>query len=585
MCDQYSLLKSVSRNLASTYRETGPRLISEHVDTSVGGSTNPISDAGNKIIKIYHNLTSARYYEFAVEEDGTTITNTGALVSKSGAKTGRCPKDKRIVFDTNSDTCQKIWWNDNNTSPNYKMDPKSFLINRETAINYLNHQNKLFVVDAFAGWDKEHRIKVRLIAERAYHAFFLSNMLVKPTEEELVNFGEPDFVIFNAGKFPSNRYSSDMTSSTSIAFSMERREIVILGTQYAGEMKKGIFSVMYYLMAQKNILTLHSSANISLDGSNVSLFFGLSGTGKTTLSADPNRMLVGDDEHCWTDNGLFNIEGGCYAKCINLSQESEPDIFNAIRFGSLLENVAVDPDSRHVNYNDTSITVNTRASYPIHHISNAVIPCLSGHPNNIIFLTFDAFGVIPLVSKLNMNQAMYHFISGYTAKIAGTEDGVNQPEATFSACFGEPFLMCHPFTYAKMLSEKINQHQTNVWLINTGWVLGKYGDEGTRRCPLSLTRQIVSDIQSNKMAMCWENKDNISVLPVFQFEYLAKYYETEHHKYLDPMEGWTNKDNYILELNKLSDLFQVNFQKYVGYQQKDFSKEDIEQIQLGGPLK
>jgi phosphoenolpyruvate carboxykinase (ATP) len=259
----------------------------------------------------------------------------------------------------------------------------------------------------------------------------MNNMLIRPTKKELEEFGEPDFTIFNAGGFPANRYTTGMTSTTSVSVNFQRNEMVILGTQYAGEMKKGIFTVMHYLMPKRGVLSLHSSANESHDGK-VSLFFGLSGTGKTTLSADPNRKLIGDDEHCWSDNGIFNIEGGCYAKAINLSREQEPEIFNAIRFGSVLENVVVDPDTREVDYKDDSLTENTRCAYPIDFISNAKIPCVGTHPNNIILLTCDAFGVLPPVSKLTPDQAMYHFISGYTAKIAGTEEGITEPVATFS---------------------------------------------------------------------------------------------------------------------------------------------------------
>lgn len=585
MSEHVTRLKSISRCLASTCRSTGPKLISEHVSEPVGGPEKPESDFANKVITIYHNLTPARYYEFAIREPGTKITNTGALMSFSGAKTGRCPKDKRVVYDANSPTADKIWWNNNNNSPNYKMDSNAFLVNRETAINYLGNCDKLFVVDAYAGWDKNHRIKVRLISERAYHAFFLHNMLVRPTKEELNDF-EPDFVIFNAGKCPSNRYSNYMTSSTSVNISMERQEVVILGTQYAGEMKKGVFSIMYYLMAQKNILTLHSSANMDTKTNATTLFFGLSGTGKTTLSADPSRSLIGDDEHCWTENGVFNIEGGCYAKCIDLTKEKEPDIFNAIRFGTLLENVIMDLDTREVDYSDVSITMNTRASYPIEYIDGAVIPCLGSHPNNIIFLTFDAFGVLPLVSKLNTKQAMYHFISGYTSKIAGTEDGITEPVATFSACYGQPFLLCHPFVYADMLRKKTKEHNVDVWLINTGWIMGKYGNQNAMRCPLKLSRRIVTDIQSGKMNEMW-NEDITSKLPIFDLEYLSGGYESEYDGYLNPLEGWNDKDKYNGELNKLAKLFNENFTKYMDFEAKTendgITSEDIIDIQHGGP--
>lgn len=579
-------LESISRCLASTYRHSGPQLISEYVSKPVGGSGNSDSDIGRKVIMVYHNLTPARYYEFSIQEPGTLITHTGALVSYSGAKTGRCPQDKRIVYDENSPINKQIWWHDNNNSPNYKMDPASFIINRETALNYLNTRDKLFIVDAYAGWSKKHRIKIRLICERSYHALFIHNMLVRPTAEELLDF-EPDFILYNAGNFPSNRYSTYMTSSTSIDISLERKEIIILGTQYAGEMKKAIFSIMYYLMTQQNILTLHSSVNVEHKTNNATIFFGLSGTGKTTLSADPERQLVGDDEHCWTDDGLFNIEGGCYAKCINLDKDKEPEIYSAIRFGAILENVKVDPSTRTVDYNDISYTENTRASYPIEYINNAIIPCISGHPNNIIFLTFDAFGVLPLVSKLNLEQALYHFISGYTAKIAGTEDGVKEPQATYSSCYGQPFLLCHPLEYSYMLSDKIKKHNVNVWLINTGWIMGKYGVDGSMRCPLKLTRQIVTDIQTGKLSDIWNNsKDKcVKQLPIFNLEYLAKNGQDEYDSYLDPLKGWPDKNIYMKCLNQLAKLFINNFKMYIdGGEDKEEQNNDMIRIQdIGGP--
>jgi len=309
-------------------------------------------------------------------------------------------------------------------------------------VDYLNTRQQLFVIDGFAGWDENHRIKVRVVCERAYHALFMHNMLIRPTAEELENYGDPDFVIFNAGRFPANTHTAGMTSKTSVNLSFERKEFVILGTEYAGEMKKGVFTIMNYLMPKKDVLSMHCSANEGKDG-DVSIFFGLSGTGKTTLSADPHRALIGDDEHCWTDEGVFNIEGGCYAKVIDLSAEAEPEIYNAIRFGSILENVVFKNENREVDYTDTSLTQNTRCSYPIEYIPNAKIPCVGGLPSNVVFLTCDAFSVLPPVSKLTPGQAMYHFISGYTAKVAGTEMGVTEPEATFSACFGAPFLVWH----------------------------------------------------------------------------------------------------------------------------------------------
>ncbi|KAK9752049.1 Protein kinase C-like 1 [Basidiobolus ranarum] len=416
------------------------------------------------------------------------MSSTGALITRSGQKTGRSPKDKRIVQEKSTDG--EIWWG----PVNIPMEEKVFRVNHERAVDYLNTRERLYVFDGFAGWDPKYRIKVRVVCARAYHALFMRNMLIRPSEEELENFGEPDFTIFNAGQFPANRYTSGMTSATSVAISFERRQLVILGTQYAGEMKKGIFTVMHYLMPKTGVLSLHSSANEGPDG-DVSLFFGLSGTGKTTLSADPRRSLIGDDEHCWSDDGIFNIEGGCYAKCIDLSADKEPEIFGAIRFGSVLENVVLDDETRVVDYTDSSITENTRCAYPIEYIPNAKIPCVGGHPKNILLLTCDAFGVLPPVAKLTPEQAMYHFISGYTAKIAGTEEGVTEPQATFSSCFGQPFLAWHPVKYASMLAEKMKEHNTNVWLINTGWNGGAYGVG--ERISIKYSRAIINAIHSD----------------------------------------------------------------------------------------
>jgi phosphoenolpyruvate carboxykinase (ATP) len=295
----------------------------------------------------------------------------------------------------------------------------------------------------------------------------MHNMLMRPSLEELESFGEPDYVIFNAGAAPANPEVEGVSSDTCVALSFARKEFVILGTQYAGEMKKGIFTVMHYLMPKRGVLSMHCSCNVG-DDQDVALFFGLSGTGKTTLSADASRHLVGDDEHCWTESGVFNIEGGCYAKTIDLSAEKEPEIFQAIRYGAVLENVVYDEQTRQIDWHDTSITQNTRTSYPIEYIPNAKIPCVAGHPKNIIFLTCDAFGVLPPVSKLTPEQAMYHFISGYTAKVAGTEVGVTEPKATFSACFGAAFLVLHPTKYAELLAEKMREHGTSAWLVNTG---------------------------------------------------------------------------------------------------------------------
>jgi len=489
------------------------------------------------------------YEEALLHEEGTVISSAGALVSYSGKKTGRSPKDKRIVDEP--DSSGNIWWGPVNT----KMSERVFMVNHERAVDYLNTHKRLYVFDGFAGWDKKYRIKIRVVASRAYHILFMRNMLIRPTNEELENFGTPDFTIFNAGEFPANRYTTGMTSSTSVAINFKRREMVILGTEYAGEMKKGIFTVMHYLMPAKfGVLSLHSSANEGEDG-DVTVFFGLSGTGKTTLSADPARHLIGDDEHCWSDDGIFNIEGGCYAKCIDLSGEKEPAIFNAIRFGSVLENVALDPESRFVDYSDDSLTENTRCAYPIDFIPNAKIPCVGTHPSNIILLTCDAFGVLPPVSKLTSGQAMYHFISGYTTKVPGTEDGIVEPTATFSACFGAPFLVLHPQKYATMLAEKMAKHKANAWLINTGWVGGKAGV--AKRCPLKYTRAILDSIHSGELANA-----EYEPFEVFNID-IPKKVSGVPDEFLNPRKAWQgSQEEFSKSLNKVARMFQENFKTY-----------------------
>ncbi|KNE60605.1 phosphoenolpyruvate carboxykinase [ATP] [Allomyces macrogynus ATCC 38327] len=381
----------------------------------------------------------------------------------------------------------------------------------------------------------------------------MPNMLSRRPIEELATLA-PGLHHLNAGQFPANRYTTSMTSSTSVSINFKRREMVILGTQYAGEMKKGVFTIMHYLMPKAGILSLHSSANEGPDG-DVSLFFGLSGTGKTTLSADPHRFLIGDDEHCWSDNGIFNIEGGCYAKCIDLSADKEPEIFNAIRFGSVLENVVFHPQSRLVDYTDKSLTENTRCAYPIEYIPNAKVPCVGGHPKNIILLTCDAFGVLPPVAKLTQHQSMYHFISGYTAKIAGTEDGVTEPQATFSACFGQPFLVWHPTKYANMLAEKMAEHEANAWLINTGWNGGKYGVG--KRIALKYSRAIIDAIHSGELA-----QQEYEEYPVFGL-HIPKACPGVPENVLNPKTAWLgDADEFEATVAKLANLFIENFKLY-----------------------
>src|SRR6187431_1430125 len=459
-------------------------------------STSPasfsLSQHGLTVTEVHHNLSPSALYEHAIRfEKDASIAENGALVAYSGAKTGRSPKDKRVV--EHPDSKGDIWWG----PVNIACDAHTFEINRQRALDYLNTRDRLYVFDGFAGWDPKYRIKVRVICSRPYHALFMHTMLIRPTREELAAFGGPDFVICNAGAFPSNRLTAGVESKTSVCLSLEDRELIILGTEYAGEMKKGVFTVANYFAPRRGLLSMHCSATAERGSNRSSLLFGLSGTGKTTLSADPKRDLIGDDEHVWSDDGIFNIEGGCYAKAINLSPENEPDIFQALRFGAVLENVVLE-DDHEVNFADTSITENTRGAYPIHFIKNARIPCMAGHPTDVIFLTCDAFGVLPPVSSLSPAQAMYHFISGYTAKVAGTEVGVKEPSATFSPCFGGPFLVWHPSKYAELLAAKMKQHNARVWLINTGWSGGGYGVG--KRIKLSHTRAILDAIHEGALA-------------------------------------------------------------------------------------
>merc|ERR1719390_607339 len=501
--------------------------------------------------KIYHNAAPAKLYESSLRTEKSFITNTGALAVTSGAKTGRCPGDKRIVDEpvgwwafTN-----EVWWG----KVNIKLSDEAFLTNRERAIDYLNTQDELYVVDAFAGWDLNHRIRVRVITCRAYHALFMQNMLVMPTKEELVDF-KPDFIIYNAGKFPACRYTKGMTSSSSVAIHFRRGEMVILGTEYAGEMKKGILTLMMYAMPKKNQLPLHSSANVG-PGGDVTMFFGLSGTGKTTLSADPRRRLIGDDEHVWSDTGVFNVEGGCYAKAIDLEAEKEPEIYNAIRFGAVVDNVVFDEATREVDYHDTSITENTRAAYPLHYIPNAMLPAkVDTHPSNIILLTCDAFGVLPPISKLTPEQVQYYFIQGYTAKVAGTEIGVTEPTATFSACFGAPFLVWHPAVYAEMLAEKMDQHKCDAWLLNTGWTGGGVGVGS--RMSLNFTRKMVDAIFSGEL-----KESEYDTIPVFDLN-IPRSLRGVPDSILSPQRAWGNPSAYDEQLVKLAHLFKSNMQEY-----------------------
>jgi phosphoenolpyruvate carboxykinase (ATP) len=504
---------------------------------------------GITVQEVYRNASPAFLYEAALRfEKGSAISSTGALIAFSGKKTGRSPTDKRIVDEP--EIRDDVWWG----NVNIKLDPHSFVINRERAKDYLNTRERLYVVDGYGGWDEKYRVKVRVICCRAYHALFMHNMLIRPTPTQLAAFGEPDYVIYNAGAFPANRHTAGMTSATSVDLSFANKEFVILGTEYAGEMKKGVFTIMNYLMPKQGVLSMHCSATQARDGNDSSILFGLSGTGKTTLSADPKRLLIGDDEHAWTDAGVFNIEGGCYAKVIDLSREQEPDIWNALQFGAVLENVVFEQESRIVDYKDVSITENTRGCYPLDSIPNAKLPAVAGHPKNVLFLTCDAFGVLPPVSRLTPAQAMYHFISGYTAKVAGTEVGVKDPSPTFSPCFGGPFMVWHPTKYAELLADKLRKHSAQTWLVNTGWTGGGYGVGA--RMKLKYTRAIVDAIHSGALDSVKTVED-----PVFGVQVPVTCPEVPT-EVLVPRNTWADKAAYDAQAKKVAGLFRENFKKY-----------------------
>ena len=522
----------------------------------------------NQINEVHRNLTVESLIEETVKNGEGIIGPRGVSIVDTGKFTGRSPKDKYIVDEASSS--DKIWWG----SVNKKIDESIFDELYESVTDYYNSDSsKTYLFDGFAGFDPAYSINVRIIAKKAWQAHFVNNMFIRPEMDQLKDF-TPDFTIINASNVQNKSFKKHgMNSETFIMFHLGRKVAIIGGTEYAGEMKKGIFSLLHYVLPQKGVLSMHCSANVDEDGLNPAIFFGLSGTGKTTLSTDPKRPLIGDDEHGWSDDGVFNFEGGCYAKTINLNPEDEPDIYNAIRHGALLENVVYDPHTRVVDYNDNSKTENTRVSYPLNFIENSVYakgkPALSAHPKTIIFLTCDAYGVIPPVSKLTPEQAMYHFISGYTAKVAGTERGVTEPTATFSPCFGGPFLTLHPLKYAELLREKMNHHNVPAYLVNTGWV-GASAQSGAKRISLPITRKIIYAILDGSI-----NSADYETDPYFgvQIPINLKDIDTE---ILIPSKAWSNQNEYIKIAEDLVQKFQKNFE--------DYSIEDQEIINAGPKL-
>lgn len=507
--------------------------------------------------KIYYNLSFDEL--FAHETDPSLeglergiVTTTGAVTVDTGRFTGRSPKDKYVIEEEVSK--DNIWWAgpDSPGSDNKPLSEEAWRHLHEIVKTQLNGKT-LYVIDGFVGTNPDSRLRIRVVAEVAWLAHFSKNMFIRPTEEELEGF-EPDWTVLNACKTSNPDYEKmGMRSEVFAAFNIKERMSLIGGSWYGGEIKKGVFTIMNYFLPLQGIGSFHCSANMGEKG-DTALFFGLSGTGKTTLSADPKRALIGDDEHGWDDDGIFNFEAGCYAKCINLSEEKEPDIYRAIRRDALLENVVVDAEGN-VDFNDASKTENTRVSYPLYHIENIVKPVSKGgHPNCVIFLACDAFGILPPVAKLTHEQAMYQYLSGYTAKVAGTELGVNEPQATFSSCYGAAFLALHPTRYADILGQKMAQHGTKAYLVNTGWVGGPYGVG--ERMDITATRAIIDAILDGSVEQA-----EFTVMPVFNME-TPKSLPTVDSKVLNPRESWDDKAAYDESLKKLAAMFQKNFKKY-----------------------
>lgn len=500
---------------------------------------------------VYYNLSPAVLIEHALRTEPCRLMESGALLVETGKYTGRSPKDRFIV-----EGAKDIAWG----KENVPLSEKSFDIVYEKIVNYLSGRENVYVFDGFAGADKKYSLPIRVINEYASQNLFMHNMLIRPTEDELKNFSE-QFTLISVPGLKLDKDECGINSEAVIILNFNRKMILIAGSKYAGEMKKSVFSVMNYLLPLRGVLGMHCSANMAMDGSgDTALFFGLSGTGKTTLSADPHRYLIGDDEHGWSDDGIFNIEGGCYAKCINLSKEGEPEIYNAIKHGSLVENVVIDDKTRVPDYTDKTLTENTRVSYPIDFIPNKIVPGVGKHPRTIVFLSADAFGVLPPVAKLSKEQAMYYFVSGYTSKVAGTERGIIDPVCTFSTCFGSPFLPLSSKTYASMLGKKIEDFGTDVYLINTGWTGGKYGVGS--RMSLKATRAIVLAAVNGSLAKAEFEKESYFGLSI------PKHLDGVDDSVLNPRNAWKNKVDYDETANKLAGLFEENFKKYADMPQE-----------------
>ena len=510
--------------------------------------------------RIYWNQTTARLYEAALRRHESVLAHGGPLVVRTGGFTGRSPGDKYLVEEDLSR--DHIWWGPENKAYSEERFEE---LHRRMALHLRGKD--VFVQDCWCGADPDYRMSVRVITEYAWHNLFVRNMFIKATDQELA-VHDPEFVIIDCPGFHASPRHDELNSDVFILVNFTKKLVLIAGTEYAGEMKKSAFSAMNYYLPFRDVMPMHCSANVGPDG-DVALFFGLSGTGKTTLSADASRTLIGDDEHGWSSNGVFNFEGGCYAKVIRLSREAEPEIYDTTEmFGSVLENVVIDPVSRKVNLDDDTYTENTRAAYPISHIPNASPTGNAGHPKNIVFLTADAFGVLPPVSKLTPEQAMYHFISGYTAKVAGTERGITEPQATFSACFGAPFMPQHPKVYAKLLGQKIADHSVDCWLINTGWTGGPYGVG--ERMKIGYTRAMVHAALGGSLRDSEFVED-----PIFGVA-VPLNCPNVPDEVLIPRNTWSDGSAYDEQARKLADMFSENF--------KQFAEVASEDIKAAGPV-
>lgn len=526
----------------------------DNVGISALGINNPTT--------IHHNLSYDNLFEHETKNDEGVVfkTKSGDVFGvDTGKFTGRSPGDKWIVKNIGSESDKNLWWG----KVNQPTTPEVFTDLLGKAVDHFNTLDEAYVFDGYCGANPASQKKVRFVHQMAWQQHFVSNMFIRPeTREELTNF-EPDFTVINACPVVNEEWKKhNLNSEVAVAFNIEKRVAVILGTWYGGENKKGIFSLMNYWLPLEGIMPMHCSANVSKDG-DAALFFGLSGTGKTTLSADPRRFLIGDDEHGWDKDGVFNFEGGCYAKTINLSEQNEPDIYRAIKKGALLENVAQAADSS-PDYYDTSKTQNGRVSYPIFHIDNWHKPQQAGHPKNVIFLTCDAFGVLPPVARLSSGQAMYHFLSGYTAKVAGTERGISEPQATFSACFGAAFLTLHPTKYADLLQQKLEDHGSTAYLVNTGWTGGAYGTGN--RMSIKATRACIDAVLEGTIGNAEFKQD-----PIFGFEVPVEL-DGVPLDVCNPRMAWSDKAAYEEQAKKLATMFQNNFVQYTGDGVTDYTK-------------